>query len=570
MAGRGGGGKVWLSWLVGVAASAALISHLVARWASLGHAPLSIWWLLLLAAAVPVTILLCARPFDEPLPCALAAGLGAGIGVGMAAALASPAYWFSPDVAWHTAKVAAVASGAVLQDPIYQVPTMYPFAWHLLPAVAHSFGVPLREVMTCAPALALAATSAAFWLLARTCIEDRPAAWAALALPLVFHAPLFGYILLPEPFNGSLALVFLALALLLRGDRERCPRRLALGGLVLGLAGLCWYGHLVWIAGFVALLAVVRRHVLPAMVVGGLAPSGLLLWHLAALPEGALSAGGGVLAAGGAESVAVRIPGMLANLLSLSGGADLAAAPWWIGAMVLALLASTARRWTVLPDSHQLLAALVVALLLCLAWAGLRLRYWEPFSWRYAMLLWSVVLLLAAWRADLEISSWRLPAAAPLALVALPWLAWSLLPVVGSSARLAEQYEATGRDLSAFVELHTDPGDPVFASIATWEHALGCCTPRPNLADRDGGTYKYAPAAIAQPRFADYQALSEASGTDAVRSILAPYGFQYAVLHRMDLRKPGYLALARGFTIVFNNPDYLVVELDGAAGSRRK
>ena len=34
--------------------------------------------------------------------------MGAGIAVGMAWSLASPAYWFSPDTAWHTAKVAAV------------------------------------------------------------------------------------------------------------------------------------------------------------------------------------------------------------------------------------------------------------------------------------------------------------------------------------------------------------------------------------------------------------------------------------------------------------------------------
>jgi len=561
MASSAAAGKPWLMWLIGLSSSAALVAYVVSGWAPLESDPASAWRLLVLVPAVPIAILLCARPFDEPLPCALAAGLGAGIAVGMACSLASPAYWFSPDTAWHTAKLATVAAGAPLHDPIYQVPSLYPFAWHALLGAVMGLGFTTREVMTAVPVVAISASSFMFWCVARHCMEDRSAAWLSLAFPLVFHAPLLGYILLPEPFNSSLALVFAALLSLLWGDASGKRRGVLAAGFLLGLAGLFWYGHLVWVVLFVVLLGFVRRALVAPLVLGGLPAALVLLCHLLSLPEGAVL-GGGVLVVSDQWSLGERLLGMARNFLSLSGSAELSSAPWWIGASVLVLLGSKLARWQEIPRSHHLLLALLASLGACLLWAGLALRYWEPFSWRYASLFWAVALLVAAWRGDLQLGSRSLPAVAPLAVLAMVSVSWSLYPVVHSSVLLAEQHQGSGSDLVAFIEEHTQADEPVFASIATWEHALGCCVPRPNLADRDGGTYKYAPAAVAEPRFADYLAVAEASDPHRLLQILSPYGFRHAVLHRMDLKKPGYLVLASSFPVLFKNDRYLVVALD--------
>ena len=552
---------LWPPFVCGLVAMASLLRWLLVAWFDLTAPQPALWWALGLVAVLPGVALLVQRPHGDRTALAVVAGLGVGVGVGLAASLASPAYWFSPDTAWHTAKVAAVAAGSPLLDPIYQWPSMYPFAWHLLPAALVEWGLPLRAVMTALPALSLAATGAAFWLLARSCMEDRAAAAVSLALPLTFHAPLRGYILLPEPFNGSLPLVFVALALLVRGRARHSHLQIGIAGLLLGAAGLFWYGHLPWIALFVAAVAVYDRGALRPLVLGGLSAALVLLWHLASLPEGALGGGGGVLGAVAGVQIGERSLGILTNLFTLSGSADVSAAPWWIGALLAAVFVSTAVGWNGVPRSHFLLVALVSSLALVLVSAGLLMRYWEPFSWRYAMLLWSLLLLLGAWRADLQLGSWRLPVAAPVALLALPYLCWTLLPVVRSSMDLSQQYDRTGADLVAFLDGHSAPLDPVFASIATWEHGIGCCTPRPNLSDRDGGTYKYAPAAIAGPRFETYLEVAALEDPHKVNELLAPYGFRLAVIHRKDLARPGYLALTRGFPVLFKNADFVVVEL---------
>jgi len=515
----------------------------------------SVWPVLAAAPALLVAALLMVPRDPGPVRAAAAAATGAGVLVGIALALHAPAYWVSPDTAWHTAKVALAADGSALQDPILRVRTIYPFVYHWLLAWPVRAGVPLQDVMTLVSAVALSATCLSFWWAARARLDPVRAAWVALALPLFFHAPQRGYMLLPDPSNLSWALLFVGLGMVLRSE-SRPGTYAVLGGVSLGVAGLAWYGHLPYLALFALLLLVASPQLALRVVAGALPLAVVLGLHLLALPAGS---GGGAIVGEGGDLLTERLAAMLRNVLGLSGGAAWAETPWWIGvvgagALVYRWRFGAARAGIVLPR-------IALAVALCLCWAGLQLRYWEPFSWRYALVLWALLALVASDGRLLRPLGRRVPVMGVAAFLALALVPGWWLPVVWDSKRLSSLHAESGGAIEAFLESSTDAADPVFASVSTWEHVVGCCVPRPNLLDRDGGIYKYAPAELVEPRYRDYLAVVSTGSADEASAILAPYGFRYAVIHARDLERPGLAALARGFEPRVVTPEVLVVDL---------
>ncbi len=542
--------------LAGSAALVALGLRLAGGWES---SPAAVAAVVSLPALAGILALLVAGRDAGPLRAAAAAGLGGGVLVGIAGTLATPAYWFSPDVAWHTAKVALAADGHPWQDPILRVRSFYPFTFHWLLAWPVRLGLPLRAVMTGTSAVALVGVLASFWWCVRGRVGPVPAAWATLALPLAFPAPLRGYMLLPSPANLSWAPLLVGTGLALRAGTTKPGCGAVAAGALLGLAGLLWYGHLPLLGLLVVLLAVSSRPLALRLVAGASLPAAIFALHVLSLSPGEVS---GFVAPSLEGPLAERLAAMSRNALSLSGADPWGHAPWWIGLLAGAALAWSLRYPGDARGDRTMLPRMALAAGASLAAAGLLMRYWEPFSWRYAAVLWIVVLLLAASGRPWRIAGRSVPPTAALALLAVLLVPRWWLPVLQDTVAMDQLHEECGAEVSTFLEQHTAPDEPVFASAATWEHAIGCCTPRPNLVDRDMGTYKYAPPGVAAPRYRDYLAVVAAPTAAEARALLEPYGFRYAVIHVQDQARPGLAALARGYEPRLITRDYLVVDLD--------
>jgi hypothetical protein len=116
--------------------------------------------------------------------------------------------------------------------------------------------------------------------------------------------------------------------------------------------------------------------------------------------------------------------------------------------------------------------------------------------------------------------------------------------------------------VARFLEQHTQPDEPVFATTETWDRSIGCCVPRPNLVARRGGIYNFAPAEVVAPRWKTYLEVLEQHDPRAVRDALRPYGFRLVVVARDELSRPGLAAVARGFEAVLENGSYLIFDLE--------
>ncbi|MBI5365186.1 MAG: hypothetical protein HZA53_18555 [Planctomycetes bacterium] len=517
-------------------------------------------WLILAAGAAVVLFALVRR---EPSArwCAWSAGAGAGVLVGVLLAQPTPTCWLMSDIAWHSAKIERVAEGAWLEDPILRVPTIYPFAFHLVLAAPVAAGVAVRTVLWAASPIVLALELWSFFWLLRAFVDVRKAAWGALALPFFFYAQRDGFAYLPNPFNASLVLVFLGLGALLRA-RADAHARLALGGgFALGCAGLCWYGHLPWITLAVLAWAVRARKQALWTVVGALPCALFLVLHLARLAGGEHASA--IVAATAEEGWTARLAGMGRNLLTLSGGAELADAPWWLGLALLFLVAAALRR----ADEREGQAPALVpyalgAVALAMLGAGLAMTFWRPFSWRYGFLLYALALAWSARARPFRTGALALPLLAACALAA-PWFAGrSALLCLYRSHRFEELVDHGGAEVGRFLAEHTRRDEPGFAAPDTWDRAIGPIEPRPNLVARNGGIYNFAPQGFVAPRWKAYEALLAATTPDAALAALAPYGFGLAVLARDELEKaPGLHALATGFEVRLETERYLVVDL---------
>ena len=509
-----------------------------------------------LAAALPL-LLLPRDPSERA--CALAAGAAAGWVVGVALALPAPAGWFFPDVAWHTAKAAVAAAGHPFDDPILRGPTLYPFLFGAVVGAPVALGLSASTAMWLASPVSLAG---AFWAhrqLAGTTLGPLATAWSALALPAFLYFPTRSYALLPTPFNFSLFFVFAGLALAVRALEQDDRRRLALAGLTLGTAGLLWYAHLPWIAAWAAWLAL-RRRAAPLLV--GAAPCALLLLlHLAVLASAGLLGDSGVTTAP-VEGGWLRWLGVVGrNSLTLSGGRSLADVPFWMGPLLLGLLAvSWLRRPPGRPWMQPALAVACIALGVVAVLLGQRLTYGEFFLWRYTFVLYALLLVTAAGARPLALAGRRLPAAAVAALAAALFAPGWLVARYESSVADEARFDATVAEVQRFLQESTRFDEPVFAPFSVWEGAIGCCAPRPNLVDRQGGLYKYASAALVGERWHDYRELRRTGNAEAIAERLRPYGFRFAVL-RSSAQAPGFAALAAGFEVVLRNDEYVVVDL---------
>lgn len=512
-------------------------------------------------ASGPLMLLLRVEPSAER--CAFAAGAGAGVLCGAIAAFPTPTAWFMSDVAWHVAKVARVALGHPLDDPILNVPTIYPFTFHAALAVPVALGAPVVLVMKICSVLVVAFLLGSFHALASAVAGVRRAAWAALALPLFFYASTAGYAFLPTAFNASLGFVFLGLLGLVAGTRSGSRRACALGGSALGVAGLCWYGHVPWIALAVLGWGFTRRRLLAAAIVGAAPTMLVLLVHVAYVRAIGNGDSAAIVAGETAASLAERLGGMGRNLLTLSGGFALDGAAVWVGPALLVLLlagglrgrdsdrsAEAPLRWSIASSAVLLVAA------------GLFMTFWSPFSSRYGFVLYATVLVCVASGREWTVAR-RPVGLLVLAACAAPLSAGNaVLLHLQRSRSFADQYARGGSDVARYLAEHTSVAEPVFASTDTWDRAIGCSLPRANLVARRAGIYNFAPADVVAPRWKDYVELLELSDPAAVRARLAPYGFHRAVVARAEAHVPGLGALARGFTPVLETELYVIVDLD--------
>ena len=547
------------TWLAGLACTA-LPVFAAFGWAGLApEAALAPWLLLALGASVALLGLLRGAVGERR--AAWVAGAAAGVLVGVLLAQPTPTCWLMSDIAWHSAKLERVAEGAWLEDPILRAPTIYPFAFHLALSTPVALGVEARTVLWATSPLLLALELwGCFWC-ARALVDARRAAWAALALPCFFYAQRDGFAYLPNPFNASLALVFLGLGALLRAGRSE-RRSLALaGGFALGCAGLCWYGHVPWITLAVLAFGLRERKVALWAVAGALPCALFLGGHLAALPGGEQASA--IVASTAEEGWSARLWGMGRNLLTLSGGAELSDAPWWLGLLLLALVAAAfARREAPAAPSASLIPIAIVSVSFAMIAAGLAMTFWRPFSWRYGFLLYALVLLWSARAAPYRFGVALVPLLAVPASLA-PWFAGrSALLCLYRSHRYEELVRGGGAAVGAHLAAHTRRDEPVFASPDTWDRAIGPIEPRPNLVARNGGIYNFAPEALVAPRWSAYQALLAASTPEDALAALAPYGFGLAVLAHDELAKaPGLDVLATHFKPVLETERYRIVDL---------
>jgi hypothetical protein len=294
----------------------------------------------------------------------------------------------------------------------------------------------------------------------------------------------------------------------------------------------------------------------------GALPCGLvLLFHLAALARE------GLLGASGIRGPAVHggWPDWLAlagkNFLTLSGHLALSEVPCWIGPLLFALLAvSWLRRDRARPWIGPALAAACVALLGFALVGGRRLTYGEAFLWRYTFVLYALLLLPAAAARPWRLAGREVPALAAAALAAALAVPGWLVARYQASLVDLRHYEETVRPVQEFLETHTGFDEPVFAPVSIWEEAIACCAPRPNLVDRYGGQYKYAPASVSGPRWHAYSEVRRSRDPAEIAELLAPWGFRYAVVSTHP-RAPGFETLADGFEVVLRTPAYLVVDL---------
>jgi hypothetical protein len=497
---------------------------------------------------------------------ALCAGAGAGLLVAVALSLRHPYGLIQLDVCWHSAKVAVAALGHPLDDPILRTPTIYPFLFSALLALPVALGLAVATVMQAVTPVSLAFALWGAWWMAGAFVGPQRAALAQLALPLFFYYPLGAYVLLPTPFNLSIGVVLAGLGPWARGagagGRAPRPGRLAAAGTLLGTAGLLWYAHLLWITAAVLLWGMRRVRLARWVVVGAAVPAAVLALHVGLLAAEGNLGGAGITGDAPAELARARLGGMLRNLMSSSGHEALDRVPSWIGPLLAAaLVLAFARRPARRVDANGVLRWAALTIVVCIAWGGFRLTYWEPFSWRFLFLLEALCVVFVAGARPWRVGRTSLgPVLAPVlaALVLPPW--WMARMASLSDAASARQLERIG-PVTEFLRASTAADEPVFASNKTWEQAIAIGAARPGFVDRNGGTYKYAPGARVAGRWRDLQALADLGDARAVAELLAPYGFRYAVVSDEDRARPGYEALARGFAAEIDAGGYRVVDL---------
>lgn len=553
------------AWLAGFLGGVVPVVLLL-RWT--GIDPLSnLVWLAFSALGLSIAVFgLESSTSAGPQRCAATAGAWAGMIAGIALAQPTPTRWFMSDVAWHTAKVTLVASGHPLEDPILRAPTIYPFLFHFIASWPVMLGATARTVMWAVTPLALGLAQWAFWWMARAWCAERAAAWTAIALPLVFYAPREGFALLPNPFNASLGLVFLGLGAWSRGSRSENPRQLFGAGLSLGMCGLLWYGHLSWLVISTAVWGWRHRRGFVPLALGASPAALLLVLHLGLLSAGGLLGSSAIVKGAPSEALMERLAGMGRNLLTLSGGAPLTVDSAWLGLFVLGLAVLALRRRSGQEfDASGVFSSVLLVMVVCLAGAGFWLTFWQPFSWRYAFLAYALVLCFIGTARPWSFGRREIGPIHIASAACFLWAPACLLPMISVSQRIQEKHEATGLDVVRFLESRTSIDEPVFASVDTWDIAIGCCVPRPNLVARNAGSYNFAPGCIALPRWRIYTEIEMESNPTRILDLLRPFGFRYAIVGNADLSKPGFRSLSEAFECALANDEYRIVDL-----SRRK
>jgi hypothetical protein len=201
-----------------------------------------------------------------------------------------PTIIYTPDVAFHAAKIQRATAGEFFIDPFTGSPTIYPSLFHvgfgLLNRVWPLDSLHLIRLIVVIDFLGL---FAALYYLARAFFATAEAAsLCVLAVPLVFSSPTGRYILLAQPSCFAYGFLIAGVGALYRYLRAPTPAALALGGGLLGLAANIWWTNLFVVAPIVAVLggyALVRRprpplaHVALFVVALGL-PGAFTAWEL--------------------------------------------------------------------------------------------------------------------------------------------------------------------------------------------------------------------------------------------------------------------------------------------------
>ena len=168
-----------------------------------------------------------------------------------------PFAFYSPDVAYHASRIQRSSEGEYFTCAFSGTLTIYPGLFHFLwGRVKALSGIDAFLLVRLASAINVVGVFGAFYLLAREALEDgERAAAAALSLGLVLFAPTGRYLLLANPVNVSLILLFAGLALLWRFLRAGALLDWTLALLLIGLAAnLNWYQGLAAAGVLLALL----------------------------------------------------------------------------------------------------------------------------------------------------------------------------------------------------------------------------------------------------------------------------------------------------------------------------
>jgi hypothetical protein len=175
---------------------------------------------------------------------------------GLVLSLQFPANIYSPDVAFHAAKITRAAGGEFFIDPFTGTPTIYPSLFHfcfgLLKRVLNLDSLQTIRLIVVTDFVGL---FAALYYLARAFFPDpEEASLYVLSVPLVFSSPTGRNILLAQPSCFAYVFLILGLGALYRYLGRGRPIHLALGGLLLGLAASIWWTNVFVVTPVVLLL----------------------------------------------------------------------------------------------------------------------------------------------------------------------------------------------------------------------------------------------------------------------------------------------------------------------------
>lgn len=493
----------------------------------------------------------------------------------------APFAFYSPDGSYHAAKLLRAKEGQPFLDPVAGTPSIYPaFSHWWYGALGRILGLESLRLFSVAGVVNFLGLYAGFLLLGRAALGSlERAALAGLALPLLFYAPSGRHILVANPANLALPILFAGAAFLVRSLGGSGASLLA-GVLLVSLAAnVVWYIALP-AAALVGMRLLIDRGWLRSkslaagVVCAVFLPCAFTAWQLWAIRD--------VLPA-------YRRFGS-SELSRLVGASTLDAVAGWSRVLVdkgngrfAGLLQRSWLSWT-----HYYLGVLPFAAFVCLVAARRALRHRSPGGASASgLLFWAGVLTLVlsfglALTGDfprvvsVQFSAWCL-----LALVALEWLlrqqtalgiagrlAIVLAGLVGLAATVLHTDQPFGADptratraVIAFVQTLPNHADErIYVSEDHLRELIAFVTFKSFVNHVGGRYYSQDPESTARLLSA-YRAIRDRR--EDWRLVLRQNGVRYLAFRHSDPRdREAGLFYLRNGRAVLQNPEWWVVEID--------